>query len=382
MDEVMKKISDYPEVSFIEDMDFSTLQTQMIKDYEEKYREITGRDGTLARADPNRLILYSCALAIYQGYQYSDRAGKMGLLKYSFGIFLDNLAAFKGVSRNEASPSRATARFTLSAALSKAATIPKGTRLKGGELYYETVSQGMIPAGNIYADIPIKCQLLGAQGNGFMPGEIRTLVDPLPYTLKVENLTETSGGANQETDAELSERIFLAPASYSTAGPESAYAYWVQTFNTAIGECRILSEKPGEVDIYVTMADGSIPDDVFISDLSEFLEEKNVRPLTDYVVVKKPEGCPYDIDLTYFISESSGDVEETIKKAVKGACDDYITWQKRIGRDIDPSQLVYRLAGAGARNIDIRSPVFTAVSASEIALAEDVAISYGGLKDD
>ena len=39
----------------------------------------------LAPADPDRLILYSCAVAIYQGLQYEDKAGKMGLLKYSTG---------------------------------------------------------------------------------------------------------------------------------------------------------------------------------------------------------------------------------------------------------------------------------------------------------
>ena len=71
----------------------------------------------LAPADPDRLILYSCAVAIYQGFQYEDKAGKMGLLKYSTGEFLDNLAAFKGVKRNEAVPASTILRFTLAAVL-------------------------------------------------------------------------------------------------------------------------------------------------------------------------------------------------------------------------------------------------------------------------
>ena len=100
MADELKKLSEYPDVSFIDAVSFSQLQEQMIKDYEDKYREETGKDISLAQADPYRLILYSCAVAVYQGYQYEDRAGKMGLLKYSTGDFLDNLAALKGVSRS------------------------------------------------------------------------------------------------------------------------------------------------------------------------------------------------------------------------------------------------------------------------------------------
>ena len=61
----------------------------MVSDFEKRYRELTGNTMTLAAADPYRLILYACAVAIYQGYQYTDKAGKMGLLKYSTGDFLD-----------------------------------------------------------------------------------------------------------------------------------------------------------------------------------------------------------------------------------------------------------------------------------------------------
>ena len=39
------------------------------------------------------------------------------------------------------------------------------------------------------------------------PGSIKTLVDLLPYTLKVENITESSGGMDRETDNELAERV-------------------------------------------------------------------------------------------------------------------------------------------------------------------------------
>ena len=145
--EGIERLKNYPDVTFIEAISFEKLKESMISDFEKRYRELTGNTMTLAAADPYRLILYACAVAIYQGYQYTDKAGKMGLLKYSTGDFLDNLAALKGITRNEAVPSRTTMRFTLSAVQSRKAVIPKGTRLKGQELYFETVEEGEIPAG-------------------------------------------------------------------------------------------------------------------------------------------------------------------------------------------------------------------------------------------
>ncbi len=77
----------YPEVSFIGGMMFSDFLDEMIKHYESKYAEITGKEISLAPASPERLRLYSAAVMIYQGFQYLDRSGKNGLLKYSTGDF-------------------------------------------------------------------------------------------------------------------------------------------------------------------------------------------------------------------------------------------------------------------------------------------------------
>lgn len=376
------RFSDYPEVSFIENTSFSDLQKRLIHDYEEKFRKLTGEDISLGLADPYRLILYSCAVAIYQGYQYEDKAGKMGLLKYSTGEFLDNLAAFKKVKRNEAAPALTMIRFTLADKVERAVVIPKGTRVKGPDLYFITTKKSEIKSGQLYTDIPAECEQSGTIGNGYLPGEIKWLTDLLPYTMKVSNIVTTSGGADRENDEELAERIYLSPVSYSTAGPERAYEYWVKTFSPAIGECRITSDSPGEVDIYVTMADGTIPDDVFLNNLETYLSDSNIRPLTDHVVVKKPEEVKYDIELIYYIRNEDRDREETMKEAVSTACNNYITWQKKVGRDINPAQLLYYIMGTGVKMADIVKPVFTEVPDSALAVPDQITLTYGGRRDD
>lgn len=378
--EGIERLKNYPDVTFIEAISFDKLKESMVSDFEKRYRELTGNTMTLAAADPYRLILYACAVAIYQGYQYTDKAGKMGLLKYSTGDFLDNLAALKGITRNEAVPSRTTMRFTLSAVQSRKAVIPKGTRLKGQELYFETVEEGEIPAGELTTDVPTVCQTAGAIGNGYREGDITTLVDPLPFNAKVSNVEITDGGADREEDTDLAERIYLAPSKYSTAGPEPAYEYWVKTYSSAVDECRVITESPGEVDIYI-MVDGKLPTESFIKELTEKLKNGEQRPLTDHVVVKAPETVKYEIDFTYYIRSSDRDMVDTIQKAVKNACNNFIAWQNKIGKDITPSQLISEIMQAGVRSVEIKKPSYIEISDSQIGITSEPVITYGGLRD-
>ena len=51
-----KNIRGYPDISFIDNISFSDLQEQMIRDFEERYQELTRKEVTLAAADPFRSI--------------------------------------------------------------------------------------------------------------------------------------------------------------------------------------------------------------------------------------------------------------------------------------------------------------------------------------
>ena len=70
----------------------------------------------------------------------------------------------------------------------------------------------------------------------------------------------------------------------------------MKTYSSAVDECRVITESPGEVDIYI-MVDGKLPTESFIKELTEKLKNGEQRPLTDHVVVKAPETVKYEIDL-------------------------------------------------------------------------------------
>ena len=72
-----------------------------------------------------------------------------------------------------------------------------------------------------------------------------------------------------------------------------------------------------------------------------------------------------------------------IQLKVVAAINDYIDWQKsEIGRDINPDVLRQKILNAGAKRVDIASPVFTVVDEDSVASMKSQSVTYGGLEND
>ncbi len=380
----LKVLENYPDISFIGDMTLEDMKEQLVRDFQEKYEEITGKGIVLAKADPVRLILYAAALQLYQGMQYIDNAAKQSFLKYSYGDFLENLGALKGITRNPGTAARTVLRFTLSETRTGTTVIPKGTRVSpGGNMFFYTEEEYIIPAGEISADIPAICAEAGEAGNGYGEGSIKTLVDKIPFVSEVWNVEKTDMGAEAESDENLAERIYLAPSKYSVAGPDDAYKYWVKTYNPSITDVKVTSPAPGDVDIRFIIGDGEIPGPGMVEEVGEFLMRGELRPLTDRVTVGIPEIFRFRAVGRYWINESDKTKEAVIQRNVEEAVRDFSCWQKKqIGRDINPSYLSYLMVKAGAKRVEIEEPVFTVVGDTGLAVMESQSIVYGGIERD
>lgn len=380
---MIDEILNLPDVSFIDDMQLEDVQMQMVKDYQDRYKAITGKDVVLDRADPMSLILYALSIQVYQALLYVDKTGKQDLLKYSYGAYLDNLAAMKGIAREQAKPSRAMIRFTLSGIRPSTVEIPEGTRVTNGEVYFQTESHAEIPSGESSVDVAAECMTSGVAGNNLEVGEINILVDPVPYVAKVANTEPTTGGADIEDDDTLKDRIYIAPSKYSVAGPEESYRYWVKTYNSNISDVLIYSDDPVDVVIEFIMNDGELPSESMLLGVQKFLSDEQIRPLTDRVTVKAPETVEYKVNVKYFVNQSDLKKVDTIKTAVNAAVDDYIQWQRsKIGRDINPSQLIQQMVSAGAKRVEVALPVFQVIGKANVAKLSSKTVTYGGLEDD
>ena len=261
---MIPEIARLPDISFIDDITLDDIKSKMITDYQDKFKEITGQAVTLKEGEPITLMLYACAVQIFQMYLNVDKAGKMNFLKYAYGDFLDNLGALKGVSRQDAGPASCTVRFTLSAARPTVVSIPQGTRVttQEAEIYFATDQYAEIPIGDTYVDVICTALTAGETGNKYDVGDIDVIVDPIAYVASCTNLTAASGGLEREDDESLADRIYLAPANYSVAGPEAAYIYFTKVAYPGVEDVRVTSPEECEVDIRVTGPGGTL-DQVF-----------------------------------------------------------------------------------------------------------------------
>lgn len=378
-------VKNLPDVSFIDGKTVEDIRGEMVADYEAYMSQATGRPLTLDRASPHRMELYAAAAQIYHALQYIDRAGKRNLLKYSYSDFLDHLAAFKGLTREPAATATTTLRFTLSAERVAATGIPVGTRaaVPDWSVYFETTAYMEIPAGAMTVDVPASCTVTGTVGNNLAVGELSKLVDPIPYMASVSNVTVTAGGAEVESDDRLVERVYLFPGSYSTAGPEESYIYHAKKFNANVGEVRVASDQhAGTIDLYFLMEDGSKPPAEMLTGMGNYLRDKNVRPMTDWVRVAAPEEVEYSIDLTYYINRSDSNRAVAIQGAVAEAVENFKTWQRSMGRDINPSKLEEMVMAAGAKRVEVTAPVRKIVGVKYVAVLTEQVVQYGGLEDD
>ena len=105
-------------------------------------------------------------------------------------------------------------------------------------------------------------------------------MDPVPYVKSVVNVTKSDGGSGEESEESFRERIFLAPSSYSVAGPADAYEYWVKQYNSAaIEDVKIYEPVEAVVDIRILLQGGVLPSETFLFRLSAISEGKSDYPV-------------------------------------------------------------------------------------------------------
>jgi len=382
--ESIKAIEEYPDISFIENYSMNQLAEDMIQWFKDKRKELTGADTVLGKADDRRIILLTGAYFIYQGYMYTDDAGKMGLLKYSRSDYLENLGALKHIYRKEAAGATTTIRFSMNTARNTTTGIPRGTRLTAGDgVYFSTEEYGEIVIGETQVDISALCTVAGAAGNNYDIGDIKTIVDPVPFIDGAMNITKPENGADVESDDSLRQRIYIAPSSYSTAGSDDSYEYFVREYSADILNVRITSPEPGAVQIRYLLANGVIPGIESMNGLQDYLSQADIRPLTDRVEVLAPEIVTYDLNITYYINQSDQNRANVIQQKVNEAVAEYTLWQKtEIGRDINPDVLMEKIISAGAKRAVIASPQFSVVDEGAVASLAAQTVTYGGLEYD
>jgi phage-related baseplate assembly protein len=388
--------------SAVPDIDFcvkdaSKVQSDVLTNYENFFYLETQIKKTLGRGDPVRLFMLTVIYQLVVQRSVVDSTGKQNLLKYSVGDNLDNLGARWGPTRGRRTPptkAKTTLRFGLSALQNIPIVVPQGTIAQTNDNHqFETDRPLTIPVQTLTGDVPASAINPGTEYNGFVTGQVNSIVQiASPFVTSVTNTTTTSGGAPLEQDPRFRARIWFAPESFSVAGPMEAYQYWGGSANSLIIDISAYSapEIAGEVHLYTLMEGGILPTQDELDQVYAACNDRRIRPLTDYVFSEEPAVISYDIGAYFYIGEENIGFQADIIAKVADALAEYIYWQRtKIGRDVNPSKFIQYIMNAGAKWVDIPDapdavvtdpgPVFTKVNMRSVAQELTVNLVYGGV---
>lgn len=159
------------------------------------------------------------------------------------------LGANRSTPRLPAAHAVAKLRFTVAPTRPTNTFIGQGTRVSAGDFVFATTAPAVIVAGALQVEIVATAETAGAAGNGFLPGQISTLLDPIAG-VAVSNIAESEGGADAE-DVELYRlRVANAFDRVTTGGSHGWYRETAMAVSSAIVDVGVVRPQPCYVDIY------------------------------------------------------------------------------------------------------------------------------------
>lgn len=244
-------------------------------------------------------------------------------------------------------------------------------------------------------------------------------LDNLGALLGVQRLTivaaqpELDISAVMESDDDYRDRITLAPASFSVAGPADAYIFHARSASGDVLDASATSpapddikalvgsilaahsapqdlvdamtsaldaaDWPGDVSVAVLSrnGDGSAPQ-TLLDTVAATVSADNVRPLTDHVTVQSAEIVRFAIVATLYTF--AGPDSDIVLAAARASLDAYLAASRRLGRDITLSGIYAALQVAGIQNVELTSPTATiVVGDTQAAYCDSVTLNYGGI---
>ncbi|ADJ61730.1 phage tail protein [Herbaspirillum seropedicae] len=338
-----------PEPDFVT-RDPEALTRELVAHYE----QLTGK--TLYPAQLERLLVDVIAYRESLVREALQDAAKLNLVRYSRAPVLDYLGENIGVARLPAVKARTTLRVQFEAAPASATLLPEGLLVQGGEVAFASIAPVLVPAGSSSVEVEAQCTQAGVQGNGFVPGQIRTLVSSPAsesgLTIReVSNITRSAGGADEESDEQFKERIVLAPEQFSNAGSVGAYHFHARSAHPEVIDVAVVSPSPGVVHLHPLVKDG-LPSAAVKAAVLAACNSDRVRPLTDEVKVLDPVVVDYAITARLTLL-AGADAGVAVAEARKAAEQLRQRLQSGLGRDVVRDELISAMKVYGVYSVGL-----------------------------
>lgn len=382
---ILEELENLPDITLLKDegITLERIQEEMIADYQYAYSKATGEDVVLHPAHPKRLEMNAFSGQQYQAYVFGEYMFKQNFLKFMEESVLKNWGGNLGFSESNQRAATVVIEFGVTDVLEFDVTIPAGTRVTAGDnVFFASDKEVIIKAGELCVGVTATCTENGTKGNDYVIGQLNTIADPVPYLSYAKNTSVSGGGKDEYTVDELREKIFRFPSTYSVAGPEDAYVYWVKSYSTDIVSVKVITDESACVTIYVMLSGGNLPSDEYCQGVKDYLKNLKRFPDTDKISILPPEVIDYELNATYYVSMANKSNEEKICKSVQNAAAAYVQFQyESLGVDINPDTLVEFVRVAGAKRVDISTPAYQKLSDSQVAICSAINLIYGGMEE-
>lgn len=280
---------------------------------------------------------------------YGDYILKQAFPQSAAGEYLEKHAALRGITRKTAAAAVGELSFSMEEAREEDVTVPAGTVCSSEEdvyIQFSTDAEAVIPAGSTAVTVAATALGSGAEYN-VPAGVVTVMVNPPEYISAVTNASAFTGGADDEADASLRERVLSSYSALNNCINEKSVRELVLTLEDVTDALPRLGDD-GAVNLYLKTKSGEI---------SESLQEE-VADLLGFasicgIEINCIEAEAKSFDVSVLVHMHTGYEEESVLSAVRAAVTDFCAAEK-IGKSMNSAAIASAVYPCdGVRFVDI-----------------------------
>ncbi|WP_439069706.1 baseplate assembly protein [Serratia nevei] len=161
--------------------------------------------------------------------------------------------------------------------------------------------------------------------------------------------------AVMEADEDYRLRLQDAFEGMSTAGSAGSYRFHARSADGRVADVTAISPSPANVTVTVLSRDGDGSASAeLLQVVSAALNDEDVRPVADRVIVQSAKIAPYVIEAVLYLYP--GPEVAPILNAAKQRLHNYVLTMRRLGRSIRRSGIIAALTVEGVERVEVAQP--------------------------